>query len=272
MCPDSERIVTTRNGRYMVTCICSECGISKTQFIKNDGGYRQTGRGTSKNGYTCGLDPKNKPYSMKKCLDMKQVRYWGKEKIDPEVLALGSDSDMNKKRMNLISQRIPLNAALKKLKSDLLYTNKRDTVKIKEIKDQAAEIIKKRDVVNKKIQNLDAKLGKPVRKRLEIPKDDFYYDPSIDKRYKALIKKEFEIPKSDFYYDPSIDERYKALMKKNKKKTTKKKTVKREFGLRLLKKDLEKGVDFIMDDLKRQIGDLTPSEIKTLRKQIGDAY
>ena len=31
----SERYVRTKNGRIMLKCICAECGIIKTKFIKN---------------------------------------------------------------------------------------------------------------------------------------------------------------------------------------------------------------------------------------------
>ena len=257
--PGSERIRTAKNGRQMSVCVCSECGISKTQFVRNDGGYKQTGRGNSENEYTCGLDPKKQPYSMKKCLDMKQVRYWGKEKIDPEVLALGSETDMNKKRMNLISRRIPLNAALKKLKSDLIYTNKRDRAKIQEIKDQAAEIIKKRDAVNAKLQKIDAELGRSKPKTIKkvkipkLPKEKFYEDPMIDARYRVLMKE------------------HEKMMKKEHEKMVKKKPAPRNLNLQITRQDLEKGVDQIIKDVKIQCYDLTPSEIKIIRKQIKSA-
>jgi len=33
--PSSEVIVKLKNGRNMMKCICQECGINKTKFIKN---------------------------------------------------------------------------------------------------------------------------------------------------------------------------------------------------------------------------------------------
>lgn len=32
--PGSEEYVKTKNGRTMMKCICQECGITKTKFIK----------------------------------------------------------------------------------------------------------------------------------------------------------------------------------------------------------------------------------------------
>lgn len=32
----SEKIVTAKNGRKMMQCICAECGITKTKFIKGN--------------------------------------------------------------------------------------------------------------------------------------------------------------------------------------------------------------------------------------------
>ena len=36
----SEQFVKTKNGRNMMKCICAECGITKTKFVK-----QKTGRG-----------------------------------------------------------------------------------------------------------------------------------------------------------------------------------------------------------------------------------
>ena len=33
--PGSERYVKAKNGRMMLKCTCSECGITKTKFVKN---------------------------------------------------------------------------------------------------------------------------------------------------------------------------------------------------------------------------------------------
>ena len=35
--PGSERLVKTNNGRMMMKCICAECGITKTKFVKQTG-------------------------------------------------------------------------------------------------------------------------------------------------------------------------------------------------------------------------------------------
>ena len=116
--------------------------FNKTQFIKS----KKTGGGTSKkkDDCTCGLDKTKRPCSMKECLEKKQVRFWGVNKIDSRLLSMGTTINMNKNRQELISQKIKHNAALKKLKSDLTYTNRRDTDKIKEINEKAAEHIKKK--------------------------------------------------------------------------------------------------------------------------------
>ena len=35
--PGSERYIVTKNRRQMMKCICAECGITKTKFIKQTG-------------------------------------------------------------------------------------------------------------------------------------------------------------------------------------------------------------------------------------------
>ena len=35
--PNSETYVRAKNGRMMMKCKCAECGIIKTQFVKNQG-------------------------------------------------------------------------------------------------------------------------------------------------------------------------------------------------------------------------------------------
>ena len=36
--PGSERFVRAKNGRMMMKCKCSECGITKTKFVKQKQG------------------------------------------------------------------------------------------------------------------------------------------------------------------------------------------------------------------------------------------
>ena len=35
--PDSATLVQASNGRFMIKCICAECGITKTKFVKQSG-------------------------------------------------------------------------------------------------------------------------------------------------------------------------------------------------------------------------------------------
>ena len=44
--PDSATLVQASNGRFMIKCICAECGITKTKFVKQSGNglARQRGR------------------------------------------------------------------------------------------------------------------------------------------------------------------------------------------------------------------------------------
>ena len=35
--PESARLVKAKNGRMMMKCTCAECGITKTQFVKQTG-------------------------------------------------------------------------------------------------------------------------------------------------------------------------------------------------------------------------------------------
>ena len=53
--PGSEKIVKTKNGRWMMKCKCAECGITKTSFVKS--GSVSTGQGvfdTIKKGVSVG--------------------------------------------------------------------------------------------------------------------------------------------------------------------------------------------------------------------------
>ena len=45
--PNSEQYVKAKNGRLMLKCICSECGITKTKFMKQEGGALARKRGPS---------------------------------------------------------------------------------------------------------------------------------------------------------------------------------------------------------------------------------
>ena len=36
--PNSEKFMLTKNGRKMMKCKCSECGITKTKFVKQNQG------------------------------------------------------------------------------------------------------------------------------------------------------------------------------------------------------------------------------------------
>ena len=44
--PGSERYVKAKNGRMMMKCVCAECGITKTKFVKQagNGSARRQGR------------------------------------------------------------------------------------------------------------------------------------------------------------------------------------------------------------------------------------
>ena len=43
--PDSARLVQANNGRLMMKCTCAECGITKTQFVKQQGNGSARRRG-----------------------------------------------------------------------------------------------------------------------------------------------------------------------------------------------------------------------------------
>ena len=42
--PGSERYEKAKNGRLMLKCKCSECGITKTKFVKQSGGENPLGK------------------------------------------------------------------------------------------------------------------------------------------------------------------------------------------------------------------------------------
>lgn len=107
-------------------------------------------------------------------------------------------------------------------------------------------------------------------------------DPTIDARYRALMREHKKmkkkpairipkLPKERFYEDPMIDARYRVLMKEHEKMFKKKKPTAQNLNLQITKQQLEKGVDQIIKDVKKQGYDLTPSEIKMLRKQLKNA-
>ena len=42
----SEKYLKAKNGRLMMKCVCAECGITKTKFVKQSGNWvaRRSGR------------------------------------------------------------------------------------------------------------------------------------------------------------------------------------------------------------------------------------
>ena len=86
--PGSEQYVKTKNGRTMMKCKCASCGITKAKFVKS----QSTGSGISIGGNVtpkpyCGAKkvPKNRYLGdWEECKN--QVRYYGLEKINPEIL------------------------------------------------------------------------------------------------------------------------------------------------------------------------------------------
>ena len=94
--PGSERITTAKNGRHMSICICSECGITKTKFIRE-----KTGGAISKSDFSCGYDLKGKRAgTAEECFKKGQVRRWGVEKLDDgyiDVLLADRLIDRNRK-------------------------------------------------------------------------------------------------------------------------------------------------------------------------------
>ena len=42
--PNSEKYVRTKNGRMMMKCVCAECKITKTRFVKQTGGENPLGK------------------------------------------------------------------------------------------------------------------------------------------------------------------------------------------------------------------------------------
>lgn len=105
---------------------------------------------------------------------------------------MGTTEDMNKKRQELISQKIKHVAALKKLKSDLTYTNRRDEEKIQEIKNEAAVHIKKRNDINSKLRKIDNLINKSTvqkpRKEEMVMNVPMKEQMSTDPRYEKLTK------------------------------------------------------------------------------------
>ena len=178
---------------------------------------------------------------MKECLKKKQVRYWGFKKVDSRLLSMGTANDINKKRQELISQKIKHNAALKKLKSDLIHTNRRDsTNKIQEIKDKAAVHIEKRNEINSKLRKIDNFLNKStVRKKEEKVVEDIM---SI-----KLPKKEDKTKKR------KTESKSTAKVDKTKKKTESKSV------------ENEK----IMDDIKKIMDKLQSKPDGTIMKRNG---
>ena len=84
--PGSERYVNA-NGRTMMKCICVECGITKTKFVKSQStGGAIAGSPTKPD---CGINkvPKGKHLgSRTQCIDQGQVRLYGINNIPKIVL------------------------------------------------------------------------------------------------------------------------------------------------------------------------------------------
>ena len=212
--PGSERRTVASNGRNMMSCKCASCGITKTQFMKGQTAL-QSGGARVKGDYTCGLDPKKKPFSMSKCMEMKQVRYWGLKKIDSRILEGGSRpiAQQEEIRKNLISQKIVLNASIKKLRDEKkTYFNKLTPEQMAEINEKGQELVKQLKAVNTKIGKAEAAIAAAERKAEAAAKKTVKLPP---------------MPKYETITDPTIHRRYKKLMKDTAAQKKKKKQKKR---------------------------------------------
>ena len=86
--PGSEKYVKTKNGRTMMKCTCAECGITEAKFVKS----QSTGSSTRRGGNVtqkpyCGIKKPPKGRYLGDWEECKnQVRYYGLETINPEIL------------------------------------------------------------------------------------------------------------------------------------------------------------------------------------------
>jgi len=87
--------------------------------------------------------------SMKECLEMKQVRYYGLKKMDSKLVesVLGSKNNTEELRARYSSLRVNFN----KLKKELQKTKNADTKK---------ELLKKLEEMTKEIKSIETKLNK----------------------------------------------------------------------------------------------------------------
>ena len=87
--------------------------------------------------------------SMKECLEMKQVRYYGLKKMDSKLVesVIGSKNNTQELRARYSSLRVNFN----KLKKELMKTKNTDTKK---------ELFKKLEEMTKEIKSIETKLNK----------------------------------------------------------------------------------------------------------------
>ena len=87
--------------------------------------------------------------SMKECLEMKQVRYYGLKKMDSKLIesVIGSKNNTEELRARYSTLRVNFN----KLKKEILKTKNADTKK---------ELLKKLEEMTKEIKSIETKLNK----------------------------------------------------------------------------------------------------------------
>ena len=92
--PGSETTVKAKNGRTMMKCKCSECGITKTQFISGQSG------GALKRDFACGYNLQGKrPGTKQECFKMGRIGFWGLNPlVDGEIERLIRDRQFERNR------------------------------------------------------------------------------------------------------------------------------------------------------------------------------
>lgn len=86
-------------------CICNECGIVKTQFMK-----MQTGRGVSKSDFSCGINLRGKRAgTVEECFKRGQIRNWGLNEVDKGLLDNYKADRTNERKLKRAMKKQPSN-------------------------------------------------------------------------------------------------------------------------------------------------------------------
>lgn len=145
--------------------------------------------------------------TMKECLDSKQVRFWGINKIDRNLLKTASQPDLDKQiekvRLQASAIQGKANNIMKK------YKRERDDNEKEKLKQEYNKYVAEYNQLNNKMKNLQDKLdtcSKPVTKpKKDVPKKKEEVEPKEEHKKKRPRRKKFRVEEPTLISTREID-------------------------------------------------------------------